>query len=355
MLIETIAIGILYGFFLFEWLGLVVGGLVAPGYMALYFDQPIVIALCIGIGLLTMFLVRCLSRVSIIYGRRRFIISIIMAFALQWTVGAYLMGASFTQGNIEVVGYIIPGLLALNIATLAACDVLKLKPTLISSVGASTYGANIPHFTWLDMEARLYEKKLISNRSQYASLGGIMDTEGGIDGTGISFAEASIVKHGAFYLQEGTPKTVIFDVQRRMQIYTAKVLPAAFINVGGNVTALGWVAESALVDNGFLQSLPYSESEQRGLIFRMYEKEIPVIHLLNIERLAARYNLPNVATTISIEWDVNQAWRIQCRQLGYVLFGWFLLGTLVLLYQNRKRISDFHFRTIFLNIFKSRA
>ena len=34
MLIESIALGLVYGFFLFEWSGIVAGGLIAPGYMA---------------------------------------------------------------------------------------------------------------------------------------------------------------------------------------------------------------------------------------------------------------------------------------------------------------------------------
>ena len=35
MLVEAIAIGLVLGFFLFEWTGLVAGGLIAPGYFAL--------------------------------------------------------------------------------------------------------------------------------------------------------------------------------------------------------------------------------------------------------------------------------------------------------------------------------
>lgn len=112
MLIEAIAISFIYGFILFEWIGLVAGGLIAPAYMALFFDRPAILALCIGIALLTLFLVRLLSFISILYGRRRFIVSILVAFALQWTIGSFIMGSEFSQGNVEVVGYIIPGLLA---------------------------------------------------------------------------------------------------------------------------------------------------------------------------------------------------------------------------------------------------
>lgn len=112
MLIEAIAIALVYGFFFFEWTGLVAGGLIAPGYFALAFDQPWTILLCLLTAMITMIVVRSLSFVTILYGRRRFILSILTAFALQWSVGAMVMGTELAQGRVEVVGYIIPGLVA---------------------------------------------------------------------------------------------------------------------------------------------------------------------------------------------------------------------------------------------------
>ena len=112
MLIEAIAIGLVYGFFFFECTGLVAGGLIAPGYFALAFDQPWAIALCLLSAFATMAVVRSISFVTILYGRRRFIISVLVAFALQWSIGAMAMGTTLAQGRLDVVGYIIPGLVA---------------------------------------------------------------------------------------------------------------------------------------------------------------------------------------------------------------------------------------------------
>lgn len=181
---------------------------------------------------------------------------------------------------------------ALNIAVLAACAELELNPIIISSVGASAYGANIPGLTWLDMERILFEKEKIGYRSAFASIGGILDTEGGIDGTGIETALQSIRAHGAPYLDEGKPGKLTADIDRRMQIYFTGGRPAVFINTGGNITSLGWVAEAARLNNGLLRAVPACRSPQRGIVFRMVEQGVPVIHLLNIERLAARYLLP---------------------------------------------------------------
>ena len=65
-----------------------------------------------GVAIATMLLVRLLSSAAILYGRRRFIVCVLIAFALQWTAVSALMGSELGAGRVEVVGYIIPGLLA---------------------------------------------------------------------------------------------------------------------------------------------------------------------------------------------------------------------------------------------------
>ncbi len=107
MLVEAIAIGLVYGFLYFEGTGLVAGGLIAPGYFAVSFDQPWTIALCLATALATMLAVRAISFVTILYGRRRFIVSVLLAFALQWTLGEALVGGALAR-TLEVVGYVIP-------------------------------------------------------------------------------------------------------------------------------------------------------------------------------------------------------------------------------------------------------
>jgi poly-gamma-glutamate system protein len=219
---------------------------------------------------------------------------------------------------------------ALNLAVLCACAALEVRPLIISSVGASTYGANLPGFTWLDMEIRLNEAGLIPWRSQYASLGGIMDSKGGIDGTGFDLAEAAIARHGATYLREGGYRAVAGDVERRLGIYLEDGPPAVFINVGGNVTALGWVSEAALLDNGLLSRVPSVSSNQRGLIFRMFEAGVPVIHILNIERLAAVNHLPIAPVGMEMEEDWIREKQRQTVMLGTVLLVWLCLSALLI-------------------------
>jgi poly-gamma-glutamate biosynthesis protein PgsC/CapC len=112
MLIESVAIGLVYGFFLFELTGLVAAGLVAPGYLAVSFDDPMAVTSCLLAALVTMLFTRLLSMVTVLYGRRRFVISILMGFALQWTFGALAMNVNPMVGRLDVVGFVIPGLIA---------------------------------------------------------------------------------------------------------------------------------------------------------------------------------------------------------------------------------------------------
>ena len=58
---------------------------------------------------------------------------------------------------------------AMNIAVLAACKVMDLRPVIITSVGASTWGANWDEFTWLDMETVLVESGIWDYKSTAAS------------------------------------------------------------------------------------------------------------------------------------------------------------------------------------------
>ena len=70
--------------------------------------------LTLAVGLLTFFVVRVLATVMIIYGRRRTVLMILIGFLLGALVRAGL-GAGTPVGpfEIDVIGYIIPGLLAI--------------------------------------------------------------------------------------------------------------------------------------------------------------------------------------------------------------------------------------------------
>lgn len=184
---------------------------------------------------------------------------------------------------------------ALNIAVLSAAKVLNLHPIIISSVGASMYGANHLDMTWLDMERILAETGLLPYRSIAASLGGITGAQGGLDGTGIEAGLKAIRRNGIPLLEEGGSATLTADIRERLALYDQAFSgrkPAAFINVGGSLTSIGDGPESYHIPAGLMNKVPAVSNPERGIIFRMGERGVPVIHLLKIKSIAAQYGIP---------------------------------------------------------------
>lgn len=136
-LIEAIAIGLLAGFFLYEWLGLSPGGFVVPGYIALFLDKPAALVGTAVASLLAWGVVRGMSRWMILYGRRRFMLIVLAGFASQWLVewAGGLLPAPLPRA--EVIGFIIPGLIANEldrqgvVPTLAALSLLAVVVRLV--------------------------------------------------------------------------------------------------------------------------------------------------------------------------------------------------------------------------------
>ena len=116
LLVVSIAIGIVVSFLFSEVYGLAAGGVVVPGYVALYLNQPWALALTLGVALATFAFTKIVSSFVIIYGRRRTSLTILVGFAL----GAWLAPVDFLpglfdadEGDVTVIGYIIPGLIAI--------------------------------------------------------------------------------------------------------------------------------------------------------------------------------------------------------------------------------------------------
>ena len=184
---------------------------------------------------------------------------------------------------------------ALNIAVLSAVKALHLKPAIISSTGASMYGANQPGMTWLDMERVLFEKGVFPYRSLAASLGGIVETGGGLDGTGMTEGKDAIRRNKIPFLEERGGPSLRADIEQRLALFDRALggrRPAAFINVGGSLTSLGGGAMALRFPTGLVESPPVSRDPERGVLVRMAERSLPVIHLLNIRSLAVRYGIP---------------------------------------------------------------
>lgn len=80
MTTETIFLGIILGFIYYELVGLTPGGIVVPGYIALYMGRAGTLATTLLAALITLLLVVGLSRLVILYGRRAFLAAVMISF-----------------------------------------------------------------------------------------------------------------------------------------------------------------------------------------------------------------------------------------------------------------------------------
>jgi gamma-polyglutamate biosynthesis protein CapC len=112
LLTESIAIGLVLGFFCYEWIGLSAGGFVVPGYIALYWDRPLMVAATLTLAFVVHLGVEGISRVAIVYGRRRFMLALLSGFAGQWLLEAAALRTGMIPMEMDPIGYIIPGLIA---------------------------------------------------------------------------------------------------------------------------------------------------------------------------------------------------------------------------------------------------
>lgn len=112
--ILIIGIGLAVALLYSEALGVAPGGIIVPGYLALSMFDPVKVSITLGVAMLTFFVVRVLSTITIIYGRRRTVLMILIGFLLG-SLARQGLGVGTPVGPFEVgvIGYIIPGLLAI--------------------------------------------------------------------------------------------------------------------------------------------------------------------------------------------------------------------------------------------------
>lgn len=141
----SIGVGLVVSLLFTELFGLAAGGMVVPGYLALHMTRPFDVALTIGAGLATYAIVAALESFVIVYGRRRTVLMILVGYLVGMAIRSLSAGSVALTGDpLDVIGYIIPGLIALWLArqgvveTLASllCASVVVRLLLIAMTGA---------------------------------------------------------------------------------------------------------------------------------------------------------------------------------------------------------------------------
>ncbi len=173
-LVVSIAVGLVVSLLFTEAFGLTVGGMIVPGYLALYLNQPLTVLLTIAAAFVTWGLVRLVHQYTILYGRRRVVITMVIGFAVGMAIRGAITGASAIMtsanpGDTEaelamVIGYIIPGLIACGWIARTGDDAF----TFAYRVGGGTACSDCCRIGELVMKTLYYRPKKIS---KYVLLG----------------------------------------------------------------------------------------------------------------------------------------------------------------------------------------
>ena len=103
----AIGLGIILSLFFTETLGVTAGGVIVPGYIALFLHEPKMVVGTFSISIATYLIILFLSYFILIYGKRRLVLSLLIAFLI-----GYYVRENVYQGDLMVIGNIIPGLIA---------------------------------------------------------------------------------------------------------------------------------------------------------------------------------------------------------------------------------------------------
>lgn len=203
----------------------------------------------------------------------------------------YFRQAGLSKGDPVAVAISgsFPGL---NIALFSALEAMRLRPVVITSVGASMWGANDPEFTWLDMETVLYDAGVFSTRTSLASFGGGDDMGRGLSPTGREIIVAAADRNGVPLLRSDniedaiTSRMTFYEEQARGRAYLC------YVNVGGGLASLGSGNNRPALPSGLTFDLGPHNWSRKGTMVLYAERGVPVVHLLRVQTLARDYGLP---------------------------------------------------------------
>lgn len=109
----SLFVGVVLSLIFAEKFGINPAGLVVPGYLALIFDQPIMLLSVLIISCLTYFIVsNGISKWIILYGRRKFAAMILTGMVIKFIFDLLYPLTPFEMVEVSGIGVVIPGIIA---------------------------------------------------------------------------------------------------------------------------------------------------------------------------------------------------------------------------------------------------
>ncbi|MEM6688570.1 MAG: poly-gamma-glutamate biosynthesis protein PgsC [Planctomycetota bacterium] len=110
----AIGLGLIVSLVFTEAFGLSVGGMIVPGYLALHLQSPATIIATLAAAMFTVACVRLISQHAIVFGRRRIVLTMLIGFLVGELIRQSISLTTMEMHpSISVIGFVIPGLIAL--------------------------------------------------------------------------------------------------------------------------------------------------------------------------------------------------------------------------------------------------
>lgn len=141
MLYSTVALSVIFSFLTTELTGILTGGMISAGYLAYWIGEPLRILSTLLMSILIALILRLSRHFLILYGRRRFMLSILLSIFGVFIVEKSYFFLSSLSFDLRIIGYIIPGLIASDmekqgiVRTIAALSAVTIVVKLMSMLG----------------------------------------------------------------------------------------------------------------------------------------------------------------------------------------------------------------------------
>ncbi len=203
----------------------------------------------------------------------------------------YFKKLKLKSGDMVAVG--VDGTFpAVNLALYSALRELEIKPVIITTISSAMWGANNPELTWLDMEHVNYQQGIFAFKSMSAAFGGEDDM-----GRGFSPEARILLKNAA--ARNDVPlllaDSLSMNIKKRSDFYFGQGKIKAFINIGKSVANIG--VNHVTPITGLIKERPKNINEN-SIIGQMLDRKIPVINIIDVNKIATRYGLPIAPTPI---------------------------------------------------------
>ena len=110
--LNIVLLGVIISIIFYEITDISPGGIIVPGLMVLYIQEPERMVYTVIVAVITYYVVKLISKYLIIFGKRRFVVMIFVSILINFLLDFILGSSSINMINISIIGYTIAGLIA---------------------------------------------------------------------------------------------------------------------------------------------------------------------------------------------------------------------------------------------------